>query len=135
MSEDPSSVVHTTCEWSDDGNFLLRRFTVKIADKAVMNGVQRIGWDPIRRQIRSWVFDSEGGYVEGTWTRNGDQWLVTSNGFNAKGESAFGVAIYTIFDTERITWQYRNLVVGNELREDIDPIVMVRRPPAVKNAN
>ena len=66
--------------------------------------------------------------------RDGDQWLVTSNGFNAKGESAFGVAIYTIFDAERITWQHRNLVVGNELREDTEPIVMVRRPPAAAAA-
>jgi uncharacterized protein (TIGR02246 family) len=133
VSEDPSSVVHTTCEWSADGNFLLRRFTVKIADKPVMNGVQRIGWDPIRREIRSWVFDSEGGYVEGTWKRNGEQWLVASRGFNAAGEAASGVAVYTIFDAERITWQHRNLVVGNELREDTAPIVMVRRPPAVQS--
>lgn len=132
VSEDPSSVVHTTCEWSADGNFLLRRFTVKIANKPVMNGVQRIGWDPIRREIRSWVFDSEGGYVEGTWKRNGDQWLVTSRGFNAAGDAATGVAVYTIVDAERIIWQHRNLVVGNELREDTDPIVMVRRPPAVQ---
>ncbi len=134
VSEDPSSVVHTTCKWSDDGNFLLRRFTVKIAGRAVMNGVQRIGWDPIRRELRSWVFDSEGGYVEGTWKRNGDQWLVTSRGFNAAGDAASGVAVYTIFDAERITWQYRNLVVGNELREDTAPIVMVRRPPAAQLA-
>ncbi|MBT6156314.1 MAG: nuclear transport factor 2 family protein [Planctomycetaceae bacterium] len=132
VSEDPSSVVHTTCKWSDDGNFLLRRFTVKIQDKPVMNGVQRIGWDPLRREIRSWVFDSNGGHVEGTWKRNGDQWLVTSSGFNADGESASGVAVYTIFDAERITWQYRNLVIGNELREDTAPIVMVRRPPTVQ---
>jgi len=130
VSEDSASVVHSNCRWSDDGNYLLRRFSIETEKGASLNGVQRIGWDPVRRQIRSWVFDSSGGYVEGVWKRNGNQWLVTSSGFNAQGETASGVAVYTVIDAERITWQYRSLVVGNELREDIKPVVMTRRPPA-----
>ena len=130
VSEESTSVVHSNCRWSNDGNYLLRRFTVQTEKGASLNGVQRIGWDPVRRQIRSWVFDSSGGYVEGTWKRNGNQWLVTSSGFNAQGETASGVAVYMLIDAERITWQYRSLVVGNELREDIKPVVMTRRPPA-----
>ena len=132
MSEDSSSVVHIECRWSDDGNYLLRRFTAQIAGRAVMNGTQRIGWDPVRREIRSWLFDSEGGYVEGSWRRSGRQWIVTTSGFNPEGETASGLAIYTIHNPERISWQYRNLVVGSELREDIEPIVMVRRPPSAR---
>ncbi len=132
VSEDPTSLVYTQCDWSADGNYLLRKFTVKTPRREnIMNGVQRIGWDPVRREIRSWVFDSEGGVVEGVWKRSGDQWLVTSTGFTAEGETASGIAIYTIINNERVTWQHRNLVVGNELRENADPVVMVRRPPAV----
>ena len=32
-----------------------------------MTVTQRIGWDPAAKQIRSWEFDSEGGFGEGTW--------------------------------------------------------------------
>ncbi len=135
ISEDEESVVHTECNWSDDGNYLLRQFTVRIAGDDVMSGVQRLGWDPVRKQIRSWTFDSQGGFVQGNWKQNNNQWIVVSNGVNSDGETASGTAIYTIIDAEMITWQYRNLVVGNEIREDIEPIVMIRRPPAPETAS
>lgn len=135
VSEDDSSIVHTTCDWSKDGNYLLRRFSVELSGERVMNGVQRIGWDPIRREIRSWVFDSEGGVIEGTWKRNGDQWMVVSSGFTSEGEAASGVAIYTIVNNDRVTWQHRRLTIGNETEEDVAPVVMVRRPPAVGKPN
>ena len=35
--------------------------------------LQRIGWDPVKRQFKSWVFDTEGGFVEAYWTRDGNQ--------------------------------------------------------------
>lgn len=130
VSEDDESVVHTDCTWSDDGNYLLRRFTVRISGQDVMNGVQRIGWDPLQKQIRAWTFDSQGGFAEGVWNQNRDQWIVVSSGVNSEGESASATAIYTIIDAEMFTWQYRNLLVGNEFRKDIKPIVMTRRPPS-----
>jgi len=135
VSEDEESIVHTECRYSEDGNYLLRRFTVRISGEDVMNGVQRIGWDPLQKQIRSWTFDSEGGFVEGTWRQAGNQWIVVSSGTNSEGQSAAGTAIYTIIDPEMITWQYRSLVVGNELREDLEPIVLTRRPPAPATAS
>ncbi len=130
VSEDEDSVVHTEAKWSDDGNYILRRFTVQFAGRPVMSGVQRIGWDPVRRTLRSWTFDSAGGHVTGTWTRTDDQWLVVSSGYTADGRAASGLSAYTVHDAERITWQYRGLLVGNELRTNMAPVVLVRRPPA-----
>ena len=65
VNESQAAVVHTTCRWSEDGNFLLREFTMKTQGEPVLSGTQRIGWDPVRQQIRSWVFDSEGGFGQG----------------------------------------------------------------------
>lgn len=135
VSEDDESVVQTECDWSEDGNYLLRRFTIRIEGSDVMQGVQRIGWDPVQNQIRSWTFDSEGGFVEGAWTQNGDRWIVVSSGVNSEGQTASGTAVYTIIDAEMVTWQFRNLVIGSELREDLEPIVMTRRPPAPATAS
>ena len=39
-------------------------------------GTQRIGWDPVAGQFRSWDFDSQGGYSEGLWSRDGDRWII-----------------------------------------------------------
>ena len=46
IDEGPDSVVRVNCRWSDDGNFLIRTFTVKHQGKDVMTVTQRIGWDP-----------------------------------------------------------------------------------------
>jgi len=130
VNQDSESVVHTECDWSADGNYLLRRFTVQTFDGREMNGVQRIGWDPARKKLRSWTFDSEGGFINGLWTMQGQQWLVTSAGVTAGGDTVTGTAVYTVIDPEMITWQYRNLIVGDEVRDASPVVTMVRRPPS-----
>jgi uncharacterized protein (TIGR02246 family) len=63
-----SAVVRSTCRWSEDKNFLLQEFKLQISGQDAMNVSQRIGWDPLAKRVRSWVFDSEGGYGESIWT-------------------------------------------------------------------
>ena len=131
VNEDSESVVHTTCNWSEDGNYLLRRFSVRTRDGKEMNGVQRIGWDPARKIIRSWTFDSHGGFFNGLWTKLSEkQWLINSAGITDSGDTITATSIYTIHDPEMVTWQYRSLIVAGDVRENTEPITMVKRPPA-----
>ena len=70
--------------------------------KPVMSGSQRIGWDPVKRQFKSWVFDSEGGFVEAYWTRDGNQWLVKAEGVGQDGEPASATNIITRLGKDRV---------------------------------
>ena len=56
-------------EWTANRNFISRSFTVMIEDRIDMSGTQVIGWDPAEKTIRSWVFDSDGGFYQGVWSR------------------------------------------------------------------
>ena len=85
IDEGPMSVVRVNCRWSEDGNFLIRTFTVKHQGKDVMTVTQRIGWDPAARQIRSWEFDSEGGFGEGRWGGDGDRWVIKHTATRPEG--------------------------------------------------
>lgn len=129
VNQDSDSVVHTECDWSDDGNYLLRRFTIQTYDGREMSGVQRIGWDPAHKKLRSWTFDSQGGFFNGLWTQKGDQWLVTSAGITSDGTAVTGTAVYSLVDAEMIRWQYTNLIVGDDVRDDMEPVTMVKHPP------
>ena len=129
VNEDDNSVVHTTCNWSEDGNYLLRRFNVQTRDGKEMSGVQRIGWDPARKKIRSWTFDSHGGFFSGLWTKHGKEWLLTSAGVTASGETVTATTAYTLHDAEMVTWQYRSMIVAGNVQENLEPITMVKRPP------
>ncbi len=66
---DASGSVQTTCKWTKNKNFMVRYFTASTRDRIQLSGLQIIGWDPARKQIRSWVFDSDGGFSEGRWTK------------------------------------------------------------------
>lgn len=129
VNEDSDSVVRSDCDWSEDGNFLLRKFSVKMHNGMELTGVQRTGWDPVHQKLRSWTFDSEGGFFTGIWTKSDDGWILTSSGVTAEGETVTSTAVYQIIDAEMITWQFQNLIVGDEVRAEMQPVTMVRQPP------
>ena len=56
--------VATDCSWSKNKNFITRSFAVSVKDQINLSGIQFIGWDPAEKQIRSWTFDSDGGFSE-----------------------------------------------------------------------
>ena len=51
---------------------------------------QRIGWDPVADHIRSWEFDSEGGFGEGKWGGDGEPLGGEANGHAAGRRDRFG---------------------------------------------
>lgn len=87
-------------EWCDDGHFLLREFLVVGPDGERVGGTQRIGWDPIKKQIKSWSFDSQGGTGEGYWRQDGDRWIVDSKEVTADGRELNLSAVYTPKDPD-----------------------------------
>ena len=81
MDEGEDAVVETNVRWGPNRAYLLRGFKVKIGGESWLEGTQRIGWDSQNKQFRSWAFDSEGGFVEGLWTRVGDGYVIRSSGY------------------------------------------------------
>jgi uncharacterized protein (TIGR02246 family) len=131
VNESQDAVVHTTCKWTADGNFLVREFTMKTRGEPVLSGTQRIGWDPTRRQFKTWVFDSEGGFGEGYWTRNGNQWVIKAEGTRQDGQHASATNIITQLGKDRASWQSVDRTVGGEALPGINEFTIVRKPPEV----
>ncbi len=131
VNESQEAVVFTTCNWADNGNFLVRTFTVKTQGKPVMTGSQRIGWDPVKRQFKSWVFDTEGGFVEAYWTRNGNQWVVKAEGVGQDGQPASATNIINRLGKDRVSWQSVNRTEGGAAVPGIDEFILVRKPPEI----
>jgi uncharacterized protein (TIGR02246 family) len=130
VNESDDAVVSTTCRWTEDGNFLVRDFDVKIAGRVALRGTQRIGWDPLHKQPRTWVFDTEGGFAEGLMARHGNQWLVKATGVRPDGKPASATSIITLWGPDRVGWQVADRTVGGLAVPDIDQFIMVRKPPA-----
>ena len=123
-----SAVVVSSCRWSKDGNFLLQEFKLQQNGRDAMNVSQRIGWDPLSKQIRSWVFDSEGGYGESLWTRDGNDWIIRATGVRPDGTTASATNLLTRTGTDIYVWRSTDRVVAGE-RQPQMAVKVVRKPP------
>ena len=119
-------VVTTECHWARNKNFILRSFTVSVGMAIDMGGMQIIGWDPARKQIRSWVFDSDGGFNEGSWQKIDGQWTVQTTATLPDGRRASSTSVMRPLDENSFAWQQVNRVVDGELLPNSDEIVIVR---------
>jgi uncharacterized protein (TIGR02246 family) len=128
IDESPDSVVTTSCKWSDNKNFLLQDIKIRVQGSDTMHLTQRIGWDPLTKQIRSWLFDTEGGYGESFWTRDGDRWMVKATAVRRDGTTASMTNIYKPVGKDSYTWRTTDRVVGGEVMSPME-VKVVRRPP------
>lgn len=126
VDQDEESSIETSCRWTSNGNFITRSFTVVVGDTIEMEGTQVIGWDPHRNRIRSWVFDSAGGFGEGSWTRSGDRWTVKNKFQLPDGRQGRSTNTFTYVDEDTFKWQSKNRVVGDERLPDVDAVAVQR---------
>jgi uncharacterized protein (TIGR02246 family) len=131
LTESDDELVSTTCSWSDNGSFLFRQFDVKIEGQVALSGTQRIGWDPLRNQFRTWVFDDEGGFAEGliSHDEDDDQWIIKSTGVRADGQPVTVTSVFAPLDPDRIGWQTVERTVGGVALPGFDQYILVRKPP------
>lgn len=130
VDESPDALIVTSAQWTDNHHFILSKFTIQVAGRPLMNGSQRIGWDPLAKVIRSWVFDSEGGFAEGIYSHDGNQWIVKLSGVTRDGKLASSTNTTTIISKDRLIWQSRDRMVGGEAQADTEEVMVVRKPPA-----
>lgn len=132
IDESADSTVTARCRWSDDQNFLLRDFEVFVQGKLSMRVSQRIGWDPLTKQIKSWVFDSEGGHGEGSWSREGNSWIIKATGVLPDGRIASGTHEITRINPTTARWISRDRTVAGQIFPEHEEYVLVRKPPVPK---
>jgi uncharacterized protein (TIGR02246 family) len=97
--------VQVTCKWAPNKSFLLMNYTVKREGEEPMDVTQRVGWDPLNGMVRSWVFDSNGGFGEGYWQRQGNKWVVGCSGVLPDGGAGGATNIYEFVDQNTFVWR------------------------------
>ncbi len=125
-SDDQASVV-TTCQWTKNRNFITRMYSLTVRDRVEISGMQIVGWDPAAKQIRSWVFDSDGGFGEGTWSKKDKAWHIQTAGTAPDSSKSSSMNIVTYVDDNTFTWQSVNRIAGGELLPNVDEVVVVRQ--------
>lgn len=122
----PGVTVATTVDWTRSRHFLRRSISVTREDGDPMEATEVIGYDPVAGGLRSWVFDSEGGFGEGVWTRDGDKWLIAFTATAPDGSTSTAQHIITCLDDGKYTWESINRQRDGEVLPNIDKVEVVR---------
>jgi uncharacterized protein (TIGR02246 family) len=117
--------VETKINWAGDKNFLVRTFKLKGAESET-DGWEIIGWDPIKQQIRSWIFDSNGGFGEATWATDGDDWLVRASNVLPDGSRSTAENVLTKVDDNKFIWGSQNRTLNGEPQPSLDKVEVQR---------
>jgi uncharacterized protein (TIGR02246 family) len=121
-----NTTVETKVGWARGKNFLTRSFKVSQSDEVLLEGWQIIGWDPIEKRIRSWIFDNEGGYGQGFWTRDGNSWLVKETRVSTDGSESGAEQTITYVSPEQCTFESANRTLNGDPQPNIDKVEIDR---------
>ena len=73
------------------------------------------------------MFDSDGGFGEGTWSKKGNSWIVKFNQVLPDGRKASATNIYTLIDANTFTWKSIGRKVGDEFLPNVEEVKIVRK--------
>lgn len=111
-----------TSKWDGNKNFIFQNFVTKLFGRDQLEGKQIIAWDPIKKRIRSWVFDSDGGFGEGFWTKRDNSWYVAMTYILSDGRRASANNIYTQLDEKTYLWSSFGRDLDGQLLPNIEPV-------------
>lgn len=137
VNEGQHDKVTAQIKWAENHSYLIRTYSVELEGRAKSSGTMFIGWDPQTGQIKSWLFDSEGGRGEGVWTQTDEnQWVVKAQGVMRNGLPNSTTLIHTILNKDSIKTDSVDRIIGGMIDDDILDVVMVRKapPPAAGGA-
>jgi uncharacterized protein (TIGR02246 family) len=115
--------------WSEDGNFIIGEYNLTIGGKSAGKSTQRIGWDPVEGALRSWTFDSDGGFAEGEWAADGAGWIIKSEATMPNGSTGSATVTITPKDQDHFVVESTDRIVGGAPEPDFK-LVVARKPPA-----
>ena len=125
----PGRTTETTFAWTKNKSFIKRTFRITTAEKdgsRTTTGTQVIGYDPTTGEIRSWLFDSDGGFAESAWSGEEDRMVGRTRSVLSDGSAAHSTDVLTRISNDEFTVQSTNRTVDGESVEDGDTIHVVR---------
>jgi uncharacterized protein (TIGR02246 family) len=118
--------VATTVSWSPNRAFLLRSFAAEFASGEALHGTQVIGWDPLSQQIRTWTFNSDGSFGQGTLSKHDEDWLLKMWQILPDGRLASATKALTRIDRDTMTVQTIAETIDGEPSPSSGQVTVVR---------
>jgi uncharacterized protein (TIGR02246 family) len=131
VDESEDVQVSTTVRWGQGKAYLIRDYSVQVKGEPATSGLMIIAWDPQTQQIKSWIFNADGGRGESSWTRAADnQWVVKAQGSTGDGQATSATQVISLVNKDALRTSSIDRIIGGEIARDLEDVIMVRKPPA-----
>lgn len=127
VDESEGVEIHSKWQWDKHKNFLTERFTMKVLDEDEFEGFQMIGWDPAKEKIRMWIFDSDGGFGEGTLAEKDHSWYASMVFTLPDGQTGSATNVYTKVDDNTYTFSSIGRDIEGTVLPNVGPYKIVRK--------
>ena len=133
IDQDETGRIETVCHWTKNQNFLHRAFTVSDQQGVHLSGMQIVGWDAVEKRIRSWTFDSDGGFATGIWsadetdTKEPSSWHVRKKGHTATGHTTSAVNVLTRQGEAGFAFKSVSRTFDGQILPNIAEVIVVRQ--------
>jgi uncharacterized protein (TIGR02246 family) len=124
---DRGHVARMSFAWAESQNFIVSHFATTFNDTLLGGGTKWIGWDPAAKRVRSWSFESNGGFGEGAWTPDGPSWTIKVNSVLPDGKKATVTNVVTRVDPDTVTVASRGRAVDGKELPDLKEVRMKRQ--------
>jgi hypothetical protein len=125
----PEFSMHSTCDWTANRNFLIRKFSISGKNALMPGGTEVIGWDPREHRVRSWIFEAGGGFGESVWTHEGNSWTIEYKGILADGSDVSATQVLSRLDPDTLSLQSTDRFHNGGKRPDAPKVTIKRCPP------
>jgi uncharacterized protein (TIGR02246 family) len=125
QAKNDDTEVRTKYEWDANKNSIRCQITIKSPGRNV-SATQILLKDPRSGQLRSWIFEDDGGFGDGAWTRDGKRWIIDASGVQADGGQLTARNILTPVDKDTFTWQSTERTLDDEELPNIPPVKVTR---------
>ena len=122
----PDRKVTITYEWDENKAFIRGKFIAREGADVIESGTETIGKDNAEGVVRGWIFQSDGGFGDGVWTREGRKWSVDVHGVASDGRQLTATTIYVHVDPNTFTWQAVNQAFDGVPVPDTQPVKVTR---------
>jgi len=118
-AEGEDAKAEATYSWGSGKKYIQGQIKLTVNGKPPVSITQWIGWDPVREQVRSFEFDTDGGFHEGTWSQDEGAWVVATVGVGPEGKKDEGTRILTPIDERTAQWEAMSQEAGARADEDL----------------
>ena len=94
--------------WAPGGDAIFGHYAIRVDGKPAFQGNPSIDWDAATASIRSRSVEADGSISNGTWSQQGDFWVIATNSTLADGKKLTATDVITPTGPDSITFQSKD---------------------------